>query len=153
MTYNSSQKFESFVPVYDAIPEKWEDARDFTVEMFRKVSNAINVREIAFYLEEELLSGGQFVPSTTSQGEFRSIFRKVIPCNPLIVGANSFAHGITFNANFTLVDLWVSATNSTTFNATTFVGTEVNMNATNINITSPAAYDRAWAFVEYILES
>jgi hypothetical protein len=154
MTSITSQKFESFVPVYDAIPEEWKDARPFAVEMFRKVSNGVNAREIGFYLEEELLTGGQFVPSTASQGEFRAIFRKVIDCGALVVGAKSVAHGINFDINFTLIDLWVSATNSTTFNAITMSDPQnVTMDATNINIISPGVFDRSFAFVEYILEA
>lgn len=156
MTF-SSQEFESYVPVYDAIPEKWEESRDFIVEHLKKISNAVNTREIGFYLDQELLSGKAFIPSSlnvsgTSQ-QFRTILRKVIDCGALVAGVKSVAHGITFDINFTLIDLWVSATNSVTFNAITMSDPQnVTMDATNINITSPGAYDRSFAFVEYIQE-
>jgi hypothetical protein len=52
-----SQEFESYVPVYDTVPEQWEDARAFLVEQLKKISNAVNVREIGWLLDEELLSG------------------------------------------------------------------------------------------------
>jgi len=156
----NDQQFESYLPIYDAIPDEWEKAREFIVEHLKKISNAVNVREIGFLLDEELLSGKQFIPTVAMSGsnssnsqQFRSVLRKVIDCSPLIAGANIFPHGITFDINFTLIDLWVSATNSTTFIAITMSDpTNVTMDATNINITSPGAFDRAFAFVEYTQE-
>ena len=65
MTYNSSQIFESYIPVYDAVPEGWEQARPFIVEQLKALANAANIREIGWYLDEELLSGKQFIPSPT----------------------------------------------------------------------------------------
>ncbi len=155
---NTSQDFESYVPVYDTVPDKWEDAREFLVEHLKKISNAVNIREIGWLLDEELLSGKAFIPGVTIPGNnpsnFRSVLRKVIDCSPLIAGVNPpIAHGITFDNNFTLIDLWVSATNSATLQAITMSDPQnVTMDATDINITSPGAFDRAFAFVEYIQE-
>jgi len=158
MTF-SSQEFESYVPVYDTIPEEWEQARQTLVEHLKKISNAVNVREIGFYLDEELLSGKQFIPSASMSGvsssdsqQFRTILRKVVDVSPLVAGANTFAHGIVFDANFTLIDLWVAATNSGILTAQVITGSQVSMTATNINITSPGAFNRAFAIVEYIQE-
>ena len=156
MTIQSSQVFESYVPVYDAVPGKWEDARPFIVEQLKSISNATNIREIGWYLDEELISGKQFIPSpsgtTGTSQQYRTIFRKVVDCSPLIAGANVFPHGITFDVNFTLIHIYCSATNSTTFNALTITGNNVTMDATNINITSPGAFDRAFTVIEYIQE-
>ncbi len=160
MTSQSSQQFESFVPVYDTVPEKWEDARQFLVEHLKKISNAVNTREIGWLLEEELLNGQQFIPgvdavsdNSSDSQQYRSVFRKVIDVSPLIVGLNPpVLHGINFDANFTLINLWVSGTNSTTFTARRITGNDVIMNATQIVITSPQAFDRAFCFIEYCLE-
>lgn len=153
---NDSQQFDSFVPVYDMVPEKWEDARGFLVEHLKKISNAVNIREIGWLLDEELLSGKSFIPGVTAPGNnpsnFRQVFRKVVDVSPLVIGANSFAHGITFDANFTLIDSWVSATDSTGLTAITMVRPEVDMDSTDVNINSPAAYDRAYFFCEYLQE-
>lgn len=154
----TSQEFESYVPVYDVIPEKWEDARPFLVEQLKKVSNAVNVREIGFLLDEELLSGKQFIPATVPAGDaspqqFRSVLRKVVDCSPLAAGVNAgVPHGISFDNRFTLIDLWVSGTNSGTLTARVISGNDVLMDATNFVITSPQAFDRAFAFCEYIEE-
>ena len=53
---------DSFVPVYDAIPAKWEDARPFVVEQLKMMANAINIREIGWFLDEELISGRFIFP-------------------------------------------------------------------------------------------
>lgn len=153
----TSQNFESYVPVYDTVPEDWEDARQFLVEHLKKISNAVNIREIGWHLEEELLSGKQFTPPSNISGnsqQYRSIFRKVIDCSPLVIGANSFAHGITFNANFTLIQLYGAATDSVAFTAVPLPNNQdsLTMDATNININVTSAYDRAFVVVEYIQE-
>lgn len=160
MQPQDSQEFESYVPVYDVVPEKWEDAREFFVEHLKKISNAVNVRGIGFYLDEELLSGKQFIPSSSTtvessagSNQFRSILRKVVDVSPLVAGANpGVNHGVVFDVNFTLIDLWVSGTDSVGFTARRITGNDVIMNATQIVITSPQAFDRAWCVIEYIQE-
>jgi hypothetical protein len=154
-----SQNFDSFVPVYDVIPEEWEESRPVIVEQLKKLSNAINIRQIGWYLDVELLSGGLFVPSGTddyeTQPQYRAIFRKVIVFGPIVTGSNSMPHGIVFDDNFSLIDLWASATENATppFKAVTFSNSDtINMDDMNINITSDQDYNICYAFVEYILE-
>lgn len=159
MNPNQDQLFESYVPVYDYVPDKWEDARAFITEQFKKISNAVNVREIGWFLDEELLSGKQFIPSNATalvQGtapQFRSVLRKVVNCGPLVAGVNPpIAHGVIFDANLTSIDSWVEATNSVTFQAVTLVSPELVINGNFINITSPGAFDRAIFVWEYTQE-
>jgi hypothetical protein len=153
-----SQNLESFVPVYDMVPEKWEEGRQFLVEHLKKISNAVNVRTIGFYLDEELLSGNQFIPALPHPNnnsipeQTRSILRKVVDVSPLAIGINTVAHGIVFDINFTLIDLWVVGTNSTTFTALRITGNNVVMNSINLLITSSQVFDRAFAVIEYIQE-
>jgi hypothetical protein len=153
---NSSQDFESYVPVYDVIPDKWEDARAFIVEQLRKITNAVNIREIGWFLDEESLSGKAFIPGTNTGGtsqQYRSVLRKVIDLGPLIAGVNPpIAHGVTFDANLTSIDSWVEATNSTTLVAVTLVNPEMVINGPVVNITSPGAFDRAFLIWEYTQE-
>ena len=157
MTTPSAQDFEAFVPVYDAVPETWEEGRQFFVEQLKKISNAVNVREIGWLLDEEYLSGQQFIPGLNNTGEsqqFRSVLRRVVNCSPLAIGANSFAHNITFDANFTLMQLYGAATNSATLTAIPLPdgGNTLGMDTANINITTTAAYDRCFVVVSYIQE-
>lgn len=151
----NSQEFESYVPVYDVLPDEWEQARPALVEQLKKLANAVNIREIGWFLDEELLSGKAFIPNATSNPpQFRTVFRKVINCSPLAIGANTFAHGIVFDSNFTLTQLYAAATNSGTLVAQPIPnGTStISLNATNILITSNAVYDRCFAVIEYIQE-
>lgn len=157
--FSDAQQLESYVPVYDAIPEKWEDARPFVVEQLKKVSNALNAREIGFYLDEELLSGKAFIPGVAIMTEdgtsqtFRSILRKVVDVGPLVAGANAgVLHLIDFDANFTLIDIWVAGTNSGALTARNINPNDVLMTSTSIVITSPQIFDRAFCVIEYIQE-
>jgi hypothetical protein len=157
MSSSTSQNLEAYVPVYDMVPEKWEDARQFLVEHLKKISNAVNVREIGWYLEEELLSGKQYTPAgglTGQSVQYRSIFRKIIDCSPLVAGPNQFAHGINFDANFTLIQLFGAATDSIGFTAIPLPNNidSLTMDATFVNINVAAGYDRCTVVIEYILE-
>lgn len=154
---NDSTFFDAFLPVFDSVPDSWEEAKPFLVEVFKRISNVVNVREIGWLLDEELLTGKAFIPGATipgnNPGEFRQVLRKVIDVSPLSAGANApVAHGITFDANFTLIDIWVAGTNSGTLTARNINPNDVLMDAANITITSPQAFDRAFCFIEYILE-
>jgi len=157
---SSNEIFESYVPVYDAIPDKWEAARPFVVEQLKRMANAINVREIGWLLDEELLSGKSFIPgsSNITNGAtnqlFRAVFRKVVVFPGLVVGVNTRPHSIAVNSNFSLVQLYGAATNITTLtgepipNGADTISYDVN----NIIITVSLPYTRAWAVIEYLLE-
>jgi len=155
-----SQVLESYVPVYDVVPDKWEDARPFIVEQLKKITNAVNIREIGWFLDEELLSGKAFIPglnNVTGQGttqQYRQILRKVIEFPGLVVGVNVQPHGITVDANFSLIQLFGASTNATTLTGEPIPNgaDTITYNATNIIITVGAAYTRAWAIIEYIQE-
>jgi hypothetical protein len=157
MTTPTSENFEAFIPVYDAVPETWEEGRQFLVEQLRKISTAINIREIGWLLDEEFLSGQQFIPSINISGgsnQFRTVLRKVVNCSPLVIGLNTFAHGIKFDVNFTLIQLYGAATNSVGLLAIPIPDgtTTISMDATNINITATAAFDRCFVVISYIQE-
>lgn len=159
MEPSDDQLLESYVPVYDVVPEKWEDGRAFIVEQLKRMSNAINVREIGFFLDQELLAGKFFIPGVNissgggSSQQFRTILRIVVVFGPIVVGVNSLPHGITNDANFTLIDLWAAATNSTTLTSTIFGNSDtIRIIGPNIEITSDGSYDRCNAFLEYIQE-
>lgn len=164
----NSQDFESFVPVYDVVPEKWEDAREFLVEHLKKISNAVNIREIGWFLNEELLSGKSFIPGTTAAGnpqQFRTILRKVIEFGALpAAGTKSVAHGINVDANFTLIQIFSSATDPVSFISFSQPYADpisinnavaLTIDATNVNITVGANrsnFTRCFVTIEYIQE-
>ena len=156
MNPNQAQQFESYLPLYDTVPESWEEGRQFLVEQLKKISDAVNAREIGWFLDEELLSGKQFIPSTTNptgeMQQFRSVFRIVVDVSPLVAGANTKPHNITVDANFTLIDMWVAATRSAAPISQVITDSNVTIDATNININSPGNFNRAFCVIEYIQE-
>lgn len=160
MIPQDSQQLDSYVPVYDVVPEKWEDARPFLVEQLKRITTAVNIREIGWYLDQELLSGKAYIPGSNnvldggSSQTFRSILRKVIVFQSLSPGVNSQSHGITIDANFTLIQLWGSATNATAMTGEPIPnGTDkISYNSTSIIINVAASYTRGIAVIEYIQE-
>lgn len=166
MSYDSSQLLETYVPIYDSCPEKWEDARQFLTEQLRKVTNGINVRQIGWYIDQELLTGKQFNAgiSAANDQQFRSGFRMVINFEGLPNSTTkSVAHNITFDINFTLISLYAGATDPINFvalqipfaSSTLNENIKLTMDATNVNITTAidySAYTRCFVVIEYLLE-
>jgi len=160
---NNSQTFESFVPVYDVVPETWEEGRQFIVEQLKKLANAVNVREIGFFLDEELLSGKQFIPGTANNQAFRTVLRTVINFGALpATGAKSVAHNVIVDANFSLVSMWLSATDpinlvgfSLAYYSIAAGDIKLNYNATDVVVTVASdysAYTTSYVIFEYIQE-
>lgn len=165
-----SQNLESYVPVYDVAPETWEEGRVFIVEELKKLANAINVREIGFLLDQELLSGKSFIPGANivtdggSSQQFRTVLRKVIDFGTLPnTATKSVPHGITFDANFTLVQMYAAATDPVGLFAIPIpyaypiLNQEIGiyMDSTNVNIVTGAnqtAYTRCFVVIEYMQE-
>lgn len=155
MTIQTSQQLETYVPVYDYVPEDWKDARVFLIEQLKRISNAVNIREIGWFLDQEVISGQQFIPSANNNQDFRTILRVVVDygVGPFGPGVHSTPHNVMVDANFSLIDMWGAATKATA----PFTGTPINQpnisyDATNINITLTATYDRLFGFMLYIQE-
>lgn len=155
-----SQNLESYVPVYDAAPKTWEEGMPFIVEQLKKLANAVNAREIGFFLDQELLSGKSFIPGVNivsdggSSQQFRTILRKVITFPGLSIGLNKQPHGVTVDANFSLIQMFGGATNATALTGEPLPNGADNItyDVTNIYVTVAAAYTRCWIVMEYIQE-
>lgn len=162
----TSQNQDSYLPLYDTVPDNWDQAKQILVEDLREISDAINTREIGWYIEDEVLTGKQCFSNATSaqlqdmgrSNVYRSIFRKVLDFGTLPnTTTKSVAHGITFDANFTLIHLSASATDPTGFTAIPIPTTtaSIGMDATNVNIATTANltnYTRCIVVIEYLKE-
>jgi len=170
MTPSDNQQLESYVPVYDVVPERWEDARPFIVEQLKRIANAVNLREIGWFLDEELLSGKAFIPGVndvadggTSQ-QYRSVLRKVINFGSLPNAAlKTVPHGITVDNNFTLVFMGAYATDPVNFigiplpfaSPTLNQNILLNMDVNNVRIQTSLNYSqftRCYVIIEYLQE-
>jgi len=155
-----SQTYETYLPVYDAVPELWEEARPFFVEQLKKIANEFNIREIGWFLDKELLAGKYLFPGTNPAPEeegadlYRSVFRKVISFPTIAAGVNTQLHEILVDGNFTLVSLTGALTNATTMTGEPVPnGTDtISYNATQIIITTASAWTRGLAIIEYVQE-
>jgi len=169
--FSDAQQLESFVPVYDAVPDKWEEARPFIVEQLKRMANAVNIREIGWFLDEELLSGKAFIPGSESMQDlstsqvFRQVLRKVVDFGALpAAGTKSVPHGISFTDNFTLVQMFAAATDPVAFIAFPIPYADptgltnavaLTMDDTNVNITvgvDRSAFTRCFVTIEYLQE-
>lgn len=171
MIPTDSQTLESYLPVYDAIPKTWEEARPFIVEQLKKISDAVNIREIGWFLDEELLSGKAFIPGSNdvldgdTSVRYRTMLRKVIDFGPLpAAGVKSVPHGIVFDNNFTLIQIWASATDPIGLICFPIPYADPNvlanavlltMDAVNVNIgvgINRTNYTRCFVIIEYTQE-
>jgi hypothetical protein len=171
MTPSDNQVLESYVPVYDVVPDTWNDARPFIVEQLKRIANAVNIREIGWFLDEELLSGKAFIPGVNAAATgatsqiYRQILRKVINFGALpAAGVKSVPHGITFTNNFTLTFMGAYATDPVAFIAFPIPycdpaalanGVSLTMDATNVNISvgvNRSAFTRCYVTIEYLQE-
>ena len=147
-----SQVYESYVPVYDDMPDNWEEGKQFLTEQLKQIANSLNNKDIGFYLPVQLLSGKSVFP-IAGPNAFRQVFRIVIPFpTGLTAGANTVATGITFDANFTLFDMWCAATDTGSSTAQIITDSNVVISGANVTVTSPGNFSIANLIIEYMLE-
>lgn len=155
-----SQNLESYVAVYDVAPNTWEEGMPFIVEQLKNLANAVNQREIGFFLDQELLTGKSFIPGANivsgggSSQQFRTMLRKVIVFPGLSIGLNTQPHGITVDANFSLIQMYGGAANASAFTGEPLPnGSDtISYDVTNVYVTVAAAYTRCFIVMEYLQE-
>lgn len=109
---NPSDDFETFVPPPVYLPSTYEDARDLLTETLEDLSNGVNVRDYAYYVDRTVINGQQWMGNATPN-ELRSVFRKVIDLGGLpnfgSTDPKNVAHGITTSANTCITRLYGAA--------------------------------------------
>ncbi len=146
-------ELESYLPLFYAIPEEWEDAKPFFSEVLKKISDITNTREIGWLLNEELLNGQQFISSTPNTQNYRSVFRKVVDCGQIVAGVPKIVpHGVNYT-NFTLIHLYGAGTNAVKAAPIPNDGfSSVYMTTTDVVINSAESYDSCFVTIEYLRE-
>lgn len=168
-----SNDFDSFIPVYNSIPDEWQDARQFLIERLREITDSSNSKDYGLYIDRQTLNGQEWLPNGTAT-KYRECIRKVIDIAPLpdfgAVGLDPkrVAHGITFSENTCITRLYGAATDPSASSITlgiplpyvqmaggAHIGIEID--GTNIIIngdgaTDYSAYTCAYIVVEWIDE-
>jgi len=138
-----------FLPEDYVIPPLGEERSVRFRQYFNDLASAVNVRDIGLYVTQTTVNGQLWLPTArpgtnlaSTNLVYRQVLRKVVPTGTLTTGANTVAHGITVGAttHFTRIygvienpgTLYVPVPNDTVL---------VTVDATNINITIPAAYN------------
>ena len=166
-----SNDFDSYIPVYSSIPEEWEDSRQFLTERLRELTDGVNARDFAQYIDRNTLNGQLWLPGTGNV--LRDNFRKVINIAPLpdfgVTSPKNVAHGITFSEDTCITRFYGAASNPAASDLTSgiplpfvdmpgaaHIGIEID--GTNIIITGDgstdySAYTCAYVVVEWIDEA
>jgi len=162
MTFQPINSLTSYLPTDIILPDDPEELRRILDDLLKKMTDAVNDKEIAHYNTVELLSGQKWFTSGNPQ-KFRNGYRKVIDFGALPNSATkSVAHGITFDANTTFTRIYGTATDPVgifalpiPFSDPTALNANVSLtiDATNVVITTGinrAAYTKCYVIAEWL---
>ena len=148
MTFLPSSTKSPFLPTSQVFPEDTSQRLIVLTENFIDISQAVNIREIGIFETNEELNGQQFF-NTTTPSQKRYAFRKVFVLGALATGASTtIAHSITgVNSTTNFTHIYGTCVTDNIDNrpipyaSVTNVNEqiEVNVDATNINISNGAA--------------
>lgn len=114
----------------------------------RDVANAVNVREIGSYVQDEIVTGSVLYSSTSNQTTV-PVYRKVIRFGALPnTATKTVAHGINITNQFIFLKAWATANDPTglTFisfgfsDPTTAQALSLSVTATNVSILANSNY-------------
>ena len=161
-----------FQPDTYLFPDEFnEDFRIKLRQYLNDISVSLNVKETGFYLEQEVATGQLFIPifGTTKSNNisYRPVYRTVVDFGTLPNNSTkSVAHGISTTENYSIIHLYGSATDPGVSTITSAIPipyasavganiVELNMDATNVNITTGTNrtnFTRTFVVIEYIKE-
>lgn len=102
-TYQPSNSRNAFLKTTDIIPKDPEDLSNHITHSYTEMAQAINVREIAQYDEQEILTGQQFFTIGNNQKK-KYTYRKAFSFGSINAGATKpIPHGITNLVQFTRI--------------------------------------------------
>lgn len=162
----------NFLPESYIFPEGDFEEYDVKLRQYlNNIASTVNTKDSGLYTNEEIITGQQFLPiltpSSSSNLNYRDVFRKVIDCGSLPNNSTkSIPHGISTTQNYSIVKIYGAATDPGVSTLTSGIplpymnvstptdGVELSLDATNILITTTSAnftsYLRSFVVVEYI---
>jgi len=181
MPITDADQFGAFIQttqVYDLNIEQVDvnsaEFKELILRLYQNTNNIINVlnvKDTGLYQLSEFVNGQLFfanpaLSSTTAQyPEDRQVIRKVLNVGPLlIVGANTFAHGITCTTRTTFTRIYGVANKTTVpfsylplpYVSTVAIGEQISItvDATNVIIntgtTNRSAYNICYIVLEFL---
>jgi hypothetical protein len=168
MSSNSNLPINDLIPENYPIPEEQEQLLIKLYQYFNSLAMVINTKPNGSYIDQEVLTDKQFIPTfstdTSSNIKPRDVFRVVVDTGALPnSGTSTTAHGITLDSNSSVISIYGGATDpNTDYIPLPYVvvggtnGVEVSMDTTNINIKTKSnysAYTRSFVIVEYIKQT
>ncbi len=101
MTTSSNSSIAPYLNTTEIYPEDHSQRLMKQTNIYSNIANAVNVREIAIYDLQQLLTGQRFFDPLNVQNK-RSTYRKVFQIGPIASGAvQTIAHGIAGVVSFT----------------------------------------------------
>lgn len=101
MTFNPISSIAPYLQTSVFFPEEFDEFRVKFLQLYRDISNNVNVRQIGVFDLQEFLTGEHWFTSGNPQVK-RQTFRKVFSIGAINTGATSTtAHGITGITAFT----------------------------------------------------
>lgn len=110
-----SNDFDVYIPVYNAVPQNWEDARGFLLARLREVTESLNNKDYGLYIDRDTLNGQSWIPGTDPV-KFRDVIRHVVDIGGLpdfaVTDPKEVPHNIqAFSENSCITRLYGCATN------------------------------------------
>jgi len=168
MTFAPSESIGQHIPPNIILSEDWDQARLTLIDHLIKVSEAINVREIATYQDANISGGDNISETITGQSwfvsgdanRFRYGNRTVINFGALPNNTTkTAAHGLNITANTVFTRIYGTASiPGTTFIPLPYTNTagnpiEIWVDAANVNVRTTAdysAYTQCYVVLEWV---
>lgn len=155
MTASFTGNLGGSVPLDYRMPDDPEQLKIRLRQYLNDMASSLNTKDAGYYTQVETITGQLFLPNygtdSSANANYRPAFRIVLPFTGLTTGANTVPHGLitivppatTSTWHFTRIygviedvstaaPVWLPIPND---------GVLVTVDATNVNITIPAAYN------------
>lgn len=141
MSFKPDSSFGNYLPESVTLPKAQEALFDVLKRVLEDYARMINRKDTATYETVEIQSNQQYFSNNPKVKRFA--FRKVVELGTLATGVNTVAHGITTTSDFIFTHVYGSIYNQATplWVPIPNDGILVTVDATNVNVTIPAAYN------------
>lgn len=161
MSFSSDNPLQTNqLPISVEFPTEPKLLQVINTETYKRTANAVNTKESGLYLNQEMASFKQyFTPDNPMKN--RNVYRKVIDFGALPnTAVKTVAHGIAFDSDSTLVQLYGAATDPTAlqyiplpYSSAAGDPIELSANSTNIRIRTLSdwtSYTRCYVVIEWL---